>query len=277
MTDKVRIQASGVELAVRVEGEGPAVLLLHGFPDSSHLWRHQISTLVDNGYRAVAPDLRGFGDSDRPPNVEDYSLMNVLSDLAMVLDALGIEKAHVVGHDWGAGTAWVFATFAPERTLSVTALSVGHPSSFGQPRIEQLQRSWYMFMFQFEGVAEEWLSRDDWAFARAWFGRNPEADKHIEDLSRPGALTAGLNWYRANIPPASWTADRGRLPPIQVPAMGVWSSEDFALTEVQMKESEKFVDGPWRYEHIDGVGHWIPVEAAEKFNALLLEFLDSVN
>src|ERR1051326_2265741 len=121
-----RIQGDGVTLAVRDEGEGRAVVLLHGFPDSSHLWRRQISALVDGGLRAIAPDLRGFGESDRPAAVEDYSLARSVADVVALLDALEIDRAHVVGHDWGAVVAWLVASHVPERVERLVARSEEH-------------------------------------------------------------------------------------------------------------------------------------------------------
>ena len=267
----MRIDANGLSHNVVVEGEGPAVLLLHGFPDSSTLWRHQIEALASSGFRAVAPDLRGFGETDKPEDVEAYFVLNAIEDLKGILDHLEIDGVHLVGHDWGAATSWVFASLVPDRTKTLTAISVGHPFALRLAGYEQLARSWYMFMFQFEGVAEEWLSRNDFEFIRAWGGSL--ADERVRNLSRPGALTAGLNWYRANVPPSSWISEPPELPPIQAPALGIWSTRDFALTEDQMTLSEKFVTGPWRYERIDDVGHDVPVDAAGELNRLLLEFL----
>jgi pimeloyl-ACP methyl ester carboxylesterase len=268
----MKVSGNDVSLNVRVEGDGPAVLLLHGFPDSSRLWRNQIPALTDNGYRVIAPDLRGFGESDRPEGVDAYGILNVLEDLRKILDELKIDRAHVVGHDWGAATAWVLASVFPDRVASLVAMSVGHPVAFSSAGLEQLQRSWYMFMFQFEGVAEEWLSRNDFEFLRTWIGAGGDVEHYVEDLSRPGALTAGLNWYRANLPARAWISEPPPLPPIQAPVLGIWSSGDIALTEEQMTGSQKFVQGPWHYERIDNVGHWIPLEAPDRLNKLLLEF-----
>ncbi|MDQ3878456.1 MAG: alpha/beta hydrolase [Actinomycetota bacterium] len=268
----MNITANGINLNVVVEGEGDPVLLLHGFPDSSRLWRSQIPALVENGYRAIAPDLRGFGDSDVLPNVDDYSIVNVLGDLNALADELEVERMHVVGHDWGAATAWGFASIFPDRTRTLTALSVGHPTAFRGAGPDQVMASWYMFLFQFEGVAEELLRRNDWEFTRAWTGEAGDFGYYVEDLSRPGRLTAGLNWYRANARPESWVGEPLELPTIQAPAMGIWSTGDFALTERQMIESEKHVRGPWRYERIEGASHWIPLDAPEKLTDLLLDF-----
>ncbi len=269
----MKLSTNGITLNVEVRGEGEPVLLLHGFPDSWRLWHHQMTALADAGYRAIAPDLRGHGDSDKPEGVEHYSLLNVLGDLTGLLDELDVERAHVVGHDWGAATGWVFASLHPDRTATLTALSTGHVNSLQRAGMQQYRLSWYIFMFQFEGVAEEWLSRNDWAFLRSWFRGDELTEERIQRLSQPGALTAGLNWYRANIPPRSWLLDPYPLPPIEAPTLAIWSSEDGALTERQMTQSEQYVTGPWRYERLDGVGHWIPLEVPDKLNALMQEFL----
>ena len=256
------------------EGEGDPVLLLHGFPDSARLWRNQIPALVDAGYRAIAPDQRGFGRSTRLEEVDAYKVANTMADLVALLDHLGIEKAHVVGHDSGTAAAWGLAAFVPDRVLTLTVLSVGHPKSFGdRTNLRQLQASWYMLLFQFEGIAERFVSQNDWAFARLWLEGEVDLERYIEDLSRPGALTAALNWYRANAKPTRLVASPREWPKIELPVLGVWSTGDFALTEQQMVDSGEHLDGPWRYERIEGVSHWIPLQAPDELNALLLDFL----
>ncbi|HET7483010.1 MAG TPA: alpha/beta fold hydrolase [Actinomycetota bacterium] len=272
----MKIETNGISLEVAVEGEGDAVLLLHGFPDTHRLWKSQVPALVDAGYRTVAPDMRGFGDSEKPEGVENYFILHATEDLKGVLDELGIDRVHVVGHDWGSATAWVFASLYPDRVASLTAISVGHPAAFQGAGFEQYARSWYMFMFQFEGVAEQWISRNDWEFLRLGFGGSTDVEERIEFLSRPGALTAALNWYRANVPPQSWISEPPALPPIAAPTMAIWSSGDVALGEDQMTGSQKHVTGPWRYERIEDVGHWVPTDAAERLNELLIDFLASV-
>jgi len=267
-----RITGDGVELAVLDEGEGPAVLLLHGFPDSAQLWRHQVPTLRDAGFRVVAPDLRGFGDSDKPAEVDAYRVGRSVGDLTKVLDELGIETAHVVGHDWGAGVAWAFALMQPARTRKLVVLSVGHPARFGRRTIAQRELSWYMLLFQFP-EAEEILRKDDWALAREWMATHPERDAALERLARPGALTAGLNWYRANMHPSRELQDAPPPPSATVDTLGLWSSGDRFLLEDGVKGSGEYVDGIWRYERIEGAGHWMQLDAPERVNALLLDFL----
>ncbi len=259
----MHITGDGVELAVLDEGEGDAVLLLHGFPDSRALWRHQVPILTNAGFRAVAPDLRGFGDSGKPAGIEAYRVGKSVADMTRVLDDLGIQKAHVVGHDWGAGVAWAMALMAPERVDKLVVMSVGHPGL--EPTLEQREKSWYMLLFQFE-EAEEILRQNDFALAREWLATHPDPD--IEGCD----LTPALNWYRANMHPGRELARRP-LPPVQADTMGIWSDGDAYLVEEGMKRSGELVDGTWRYERIEGAGHWMQLDAPERVNALLLDFL----
>ena len=129
-----------------------------------------------------------------------------------------------------------------------------------------------MLLFQFPGIAERWLTEDDWSNFRTWAG-HPDADQVIAELEATGSLTPGLNWYRANVPPESWVGPPLQLPPVQAPTMGVWSTGDPALTEIQMTDSAENVAGPWRYERLDGPGHWMQLDAPDQVNALLLDFL----
>ena len=269
-----RVEANGLTFSVVDAGEGPAVLLLHGFPDSSHLWRHQVPALVDAGYRVLAPDLRGFGESDRPEGVDQYAIPLVFMDVVALLDEAGVDRARVVGHDWGAGVAWTLASLAPDRVERLVAISVGHPSAyFSLGGFEQRERSWYMLFFQFEGVAEEGLRADDWRLLREWAGGG-DVERHVADLSRPGALTAALNWYRANIPPQAFTLGLGpELPPVRCPVMAVWSDGDHHCLEPQIKGSDRYVDGPFRYERVHRASHWVPIDAPDRLNRLLVDFL----
>ena len=268
-----RIEVNGVQFRVVEDGRGPAVLLLHGFPDSSRLWRHQIPALVAAGYRTIAPDLRGFGESDKPGEIEAYALPLLLGDVIGVMDKLNADRARVVAHDWGAAIGWMLAGMYPDRVERFAALSVGHLNSFANAGIEQREKSWYMLLFQFRGVAEEALSRNDWRLFREWTRAHPEAEQWIADLSRPGALTAALNWYRANAAPEALFSEPQPFPAIPAPTLGVWSSADAYLTEQQMLGSGEHVTGPWRYERIEGASHWLQLDQPERLNRLLIDFL----
>jgi pimeloyl-ACP methyl ester carboxylesterase len=254
-----------------VTGEGRPVLLLHGFPDTGALWRHQVAALAGAGFQAVVPDLRGFGRSDKPEGVEAYSILHLVGDALAVLDDAGLERVHVVGHDWGAAVAWTLAMFAPDRVDHLVVLSVGFPSTFLRT-LEQREKSWYMLLFQHEGVAEHWLRDDDWANFRTW-AQHPDADAVTSELEASGALTPALNYYRANLPPESWAGPPAALPQVAAPTMGIWSSGDMALTEAQMTDSSAGVAGEFRYVRVEGPGHWLQLEAPEQVNELLLDFL----
>jgi pimeloyl-ACP methyl ester carboxylesterase len=263
-----RINGDGVELAVTDEGDGPAVLLIHGFPDSARVWRHQIPALTNAGRRVIAPDLRGFGASGHPDDVGDYRVGRSVADLIAVLDALGVERAHVVGHDWGAAVAWALALMAPGRVERLTVMSVGHPTAYARRTVSERERSWYMLLFQFP-EAEELLRRDGWKLLRAWAATHPDLDDVIADLERPGALTAALNWYRANVHPRNELEPPPPLPPVAADTLGLWSSGDAYLEERAMKESGEYVSGDWRYERIDGASHWMQLDAPDRINELL--------
>jgi pimeloyl-ACP methyl ester carboxylesterase len=265
-----RVDVNGVGIAYQVTGQGRPVVLLHGFPDSGRLWRHQVTALAEAGFRVIVPDLRGYGLSDKPAEVEAYSLPLLAGDVMAVLSDAGVERAHVVGHDWGAALAWAIASLAPGTVDHLAVLSVGHPSTFRRTA-EQRQKSWYMLLFQFEGVAERWLTENNWANMIG--AGHPDAGQVVADIEANGSLVPGLNWYRANVGPETWVGPPVQLPPVQAPTMGIWSTGDFALTEVQMTDSAENVAGPWRYERLDGPGHWMQLDAPDKVNALLLDFL----
>ena len=264
------LQVNGISFYVEDEGRGRPVLLLHGWPDSVYLWRNQIPFLVKNGFRAIAPDLRGLGRSDRPEDVTTYSLQNAVGDVVGILDALDIEVADIVGHDWGAALAWFTAMAHPDRVRKLVVLSVPHPLA---PRtLRQREMAWYQLFFQFEGIAEAWLQHDDWALFRELTRGDGDVDRYISDLSRPGALTASLNWYRANLAPRM-PGPPPNLRPVEAPTLGIWSTNDYYLDGERMKMSGRFVKGPWRYEQIEGASHWIPLDAPDRLNQLLIEWL----
>jgi pimeloyl-ACP methyl ester carboxylesterase len=260
----LRINADSVELAVLDEGDGDAVLLLHGFPDSARLWRRQIPALTRAGLRVVAPDLRGFGASGKPAEVSDYRIGRSVADMVAVLDELQLEKAHVVGHDWGAGLAWALALMAPERVDRLVVMSVGHPGV--KRTLAQREKSWYMLLFQFP-EAEAILQQNDAALLREWAASHPGLDLENFDL------TAGLNWYRANLHPRRELEPPRALPLVQADTLGIWSTGDAYLLEHGMKESGAFVEGSWRYERIEDAGHWMQLDQPERINALLIDFL----
>jgi len=264
------LRVNGIDINVAIEGEGPAVFLLHGFPDSNALWRDVMPALVEAGYQVIAPDQRGFGASDAPPGVTQYRMATIVSDAIAVLDALDISKAHLVAHDWGAFIGWLLAGQHGERFSSYTTLSVGHPSAYRAAGWEQKRKAWYTVFFQLRGIAEATMKVWNWAVFRKLVRHHPETEHWIEDLSRPGRLTAAINWYRANL----WKLYTTDFPRVCIPVMGVWSADDLALVEDQMIDSERFVDNSFRYERVDDCSHWIPLDEPQRAAALLLDFFE---
>jgi pimeloyl-ACP methyl ester carboxylesterase len=260
----------GVEVAVDGPADGSPVLLIHGWPDSHLLWRNQVECLTAAGYRTIAPDCRGFGGSDMPEDVESYQVAHSVMDMVAVLDACDVPRANVVCHDWGAVVGWGLAAFLPDRVDRLVAMSVGHPKSFSEAGFEQKMRSLYMLLFSLPVVAEQWFN----LFGRQFLSSHPDLDAVMADLDRPGRLTASLNWYRANAGAKTLVSPPPPVPAVPGSVMGIWSSEDPVLIEKQMIGSGRHVDGQWRYERIEGAGHWMQLDAAEQLNALLLDFLD---
>jgi pimeloyl-ACP methyl ester carboxylesterase len=264
-----RIRVNGIDLNVVVEGEGPDVLLVHGFPDDHTVWRHQIPVLVAAGYRVIALDTRGCGESEMPRKVSDYKIEHLVDDLAGLLDALQVDRVRLVAHDWGAVQAWSFAMRHPERVDRYIALSVGHPASYARGGFGQKLKGYYVLLIQLRGIIEFFVKRFDWLPLRAMF-RYPEEFPHVKArLSRQGRLTAGMSYYRANI---GMILPR-EYPSVTVPVVGIWSSGDNFLTERQMENSWRYCNAGWRYERVDGANHWLQLTAPERLNALLVNNL----
>jgi pimeloyl-ACP methyl ester carboxylesterase len=190
--------------------------------------------------------------------------------VSALLDGLGVGAAHVVGHDWGAAVAWLTAILCPDRVRTLTVISVPHP--LAPPTVRQYEMAWYQLFFQFYGVAEATIEYDDWAWLRTFSRGDGDLGQAIADLSRPGALTASLNWYRANLAPRM-PGPAPQLPPVTAPTLAIWSTGDHYLDGERMQKSAAFVQGPWRYEEIADASHWVPLDAPEKLNELLLDWL----
>jgi len=281
--DAFDIEAGDFSFTAHAAGppEGRLVLLLHGFPQSSFEWRHQMAALAAAGYRAVAFDQRGYSAGARPEGVEHYRMEHLVGDVLAVADELGAHRLDLVGHDWGAAVAWLVAAHYPQRVRTLTAVSMPHPAAFaaalagGDP--DQVSRSSYIEMLRSEGAAEEALLAGDGAGLRGVLAAtgHPDPDntgEYTRLLTQPGALTGALNWYRAVTVSEAAARSAGALK-IQVPTMYVWGAADVALGRVAAEGSAAFVEGPYRFEELAGVGHWIPEEVPDDLNRLLLEHL----
>jgi len=254
--------------------DGDLVLLLHGFPQTSAAWRSQLVALGGAGYRVVAPDQRGYSPRARPVGAEWYKARHLVADVLAVADHLGGHAFHLVGHDWGAAVAWQVAGRHPDRLRSLTALSVPHPKAFvtalASESGDQRARSAYVGFFQQPG-AEDTMSAD---VLRALFvgsGHTGDVEDYVAALTEPGAMAAALSWYRA----VGIDVILG-LGPVTTPTLYVWSTGDVALGREGADATAAHVAGPYRFEVLEGVSHWIPEEAAAALDCLLLEHLASV-
>jgi pimeloyl-ACP methyl ester carboxylesterase len=271
--EQLQLKANGFTFDALAAGpaDGRLVVLLHGFPQTSHSWRTVMDALAAAGMRAVAPDQRGYSPAARPTETAAYAMPCLVSDVVGMLDDLGADQADVVGHDWGAAVAWQVAGRYPERVRTLTAVSVPHPTAFVEALRtdeDQRKRSEYMRFFQQEGVAEDALLSDDAAVLRSVFGPVQDVDAYVAHMQQPGALTAALSWYRAQD-----LVDVQDVGPTTVPTMYVWSDNDVALGPVGAHATAAHVTAPYRFDVLEGVSHWIPDEAPDRLSALLLEHL----
>ncbi len=264
----MQIPVGELTFDVHVEGpaDAPAVLLLHGFPQTGHCWRGVLPHLA--GSRVIVPDQRGYSPRARPTDEEAYRVPRLAADALGILDALGVVEAHVVGHDWGAAVAWQLGARHPERVRALTTISVPHPRAFltalaSDP--DQRERSLYMRDFARLGY-DEVLLADGAAGLRGLFGGVPDVDvEHVvARASQPGALAAWLRWYAAQR-----REDIADTPAVAVPTLHVWSDGDVALGRAGAEATAEWVTGPYRLEVLTGVSHWIPEQAADVLGLLL--------
>ncbi len=263
-------RAGGVRLVSDDVGAGSAVVLLHGWPDTARLWRGVVPGLVGAGHRVIVPDLRGCGRSDRPDDVADYALGHLVDDVLGVLDAAGLERAHLVGHDWGAALAWAVALTHPERVRTLSALAVGHPTAFRSGGLDQMLRSLYVLAFLVEGVGEAFVAMEDFALVTRM--GHPDAPAVAAALAA-GQLRAHLNWYRANLRADAFVTPPPRPAPLTVPALGIWASGDRGLGEEQMTGSAQYCAAGFTYVRLEGLGHWFVLEAPEVVTKVLVDFV----
>ena len=252
--------------------EGRPVLLLHGFPQTGLAWQRQIAALAEHGHRVVAPDQRGYSPGARPERPEDYRIGALVGDVLAITEELGWASFDLVGHDWGGAVAWWTADAHPGRVRTLTVVSTPHPGALAttlRTDQDQRERSRYMIDWREAPATEEHMLADDAEALRASYaGKVPQdsAEAYVRHLSQPGALTAALNWYRAGPPD-------GAIGVIDVPTLYVWSTQDSAFGPAAAQETGQWVTGPYRFETLQGVSHWVPEEAPETLNLLLLEHL----
>jgi epoxide hydrolase 4 len=265
-------------------GEGPLVLLLHGFPQFWYQWRHQIPALVEAGFRVVAPDMRGYNLSDKPPGVQAYRVELLARDVERLIRTCGEETATVVGHDWGAIAAWIAAMRHPGRVERLAILNVPHParSLDGLLSPMQLLRSSYMFFFQIPRLPEKVIRAGDFALLRSVFRSDPvqpeaftaeDIERYIEAIAQPGSLTASLNYYRALLRYPGET--RALLKSIEAPVLVIWGERDRFLSRRLAEPPRLWVPNLIRVKRLPNASHWVAEDRPLEVNTLLLDFLRS--
>lgn len=279
-----RVRANGLEFHVAASGAGDRLaLLLHGFPECWFSWRHQLPALVRLGHLAWAPDLRGYGESERPQGVKAYAIEELIADVAGLIEAAGSTSVVLIGHDWGAMIAWFLAMRRPELLDRLVILNVPHPACFQREirRPRQLLRSWYVFFFQLPWLPEWFLGADRCRrIAATIAGMAVDRDRfpaevldvYRKNACRPGALTAMINYYRAALPGVLKRQRGSEYPIIEIPTLMIWGTEDRALGIETTRGTDRYVrDLTLRY--LPGVSHWVQQEAPDRVNAMIEAWL----
>ena len=261
--------------------DGPPVILLHGFPQAGSSWRRIWPGLAEAGYRVLVPDQRGYSPGARPPGDEDYAVLELVGDVIAFADSQGWGSFALVGHDWGGAVAWQVAGRHPDRVERLAVVSTPHPNAFtaaldGAGPVgddDQSTKSSYLADFRDPGLPAMMMADDRGVLGLVLegSGMDPEsAALCAERIQTVEDMDGALRWYRAGSPAAA-----GGLGPITMPTLYVWSTDDIALGRTAAELTGDQVDGPYRFEVLDGISHWIPEEAPDVLGALLLEHLKS--
>ncbi|MEM3442353.1 MAG: alpha/beta hydrolase [Candidatus Bathyarchaeia archaeon] len=279
------VKVNGIRMHYVTQGSGKLLLLLHGFPDFWYVWRFQIPVLAKH-FRVVAPDLRGYNETDKPEGVDAYRLHFLVGDVLGLIYALDETRAVVVGHDWGGVVAWSLAAFNQRAVEKLVILNAPNPSAYAtriKNLFRQLQKSWYVFFFQIADIPEEVLSRNEYSFLKNMLLQSfakkdvlSEEDlrAYVEAWSKPGALTAALNYYRANMNPSILFSEKTvSFPKIKSPTLVIWGERDVALSKDLIVNTEEFVDAPYSIRYVHECGHWVQLEDPEFINKSIIEFV----
>ncbi|HWW20474.1 MAG TPA: alpha/beta hydrolase [Steroidobacteraceae bacterium] len=277
------IHANGIDFHVAVEGLGSRLALcLHGFPEVSFSWRHQIPLLASLGFQVWAPDLRGYGGTARPLGVDAYAIERLEEDVAGLIEASGCREVLLIGHDWGAAIAWNYAMFGRLPISRLIIMNVPHPALFakGLRTLQQMRKSWYILFFQLPAIPEWILSRDHCAaIGHALRGMAVDKSRFPDEVLRvyrdnaaqPGALTAMINYYRALVRGRRRLGAR-RITTINVPTLLLWGEVDTALGKELTYGTDHYAP-QLTLRYLPNVSHWVQQEAPETVNAMLQAWL----
>lgn len=282
--DHKKITVNDITIHVVTAGpsDGTPVVLLHGFPEFWYGWRHQIPALVDAGYRVIVPDQRGYNRSEKPSGIEAYTIDSAVADVLELIAVLGYDRAHFVGHDWGAGVVWQILLRHQQQVMNAVTMNVPHPEVFREfltRKPSQIVKSWYIFFFQLPRIPELLLSADDWRGLR-WFIDTSnqeetftasELEMYREAWSRPDAFTGMINWYRAMV---QETVNEPPSVMIDAPLLLIWGTQDPYLRSEMAQQSMEYCSNG-RLERIPEATHWLQHEVPCRINDRLLSFLEN--
>jgi pimeloyl-ACP methyl ester carboxylesterase len=270
------VDANGMRFRTRFAGDegGEPVMLLHGFPETSHMWVELIPRLVEAGYQCVAPDQRGYSPGARPEGIEHYATETLAGDVIAIADAVGYtDSFHLVAHDWGAGVGWRVVQHYPERIASWTSLSIPHPASYaaGYEDPDQQERGQYIQFFQEPGVAEAAMQANDWEMLKGVWTMSPpeEVEEYLSVFTEPGAITAALNWYRAAF--GGGQGISGDFT-VETPTLTIWGNQDQAVGRSTTLTHNNYMTGYNRWVELDA-GHWLVQEKLENVTKEVLAHL----
>jgi pimeloyl-ACP methyl ester carboxylesterase len=263
------IEANGLTFRAREHGRGLPVMLLHGFPETSRMWVPLMERLADEGFHCLAPDQRGYSPGARPADAAEYTYDHFAADVFGLMDAMGWERAHLIGHDWGAAAGWAAVDIQPERVLSWVPMAVPHIKAFGtaiRENEDQRQKSGYIQFFQQVGTAEAALSANDFQALRDLYKdtHSPEEiEEYISVLSEEGALTAALNWYRGTLGIQPERGEGREWGSVATPTLHIWGKRDVAIGRDATLACRQHMTGPYELLELD-CGHWIVQEALDQ-------------
>lgn len=274
----IEVKVDSFSFNVRTAGdakEGIPVILLHGFPETSRMWMKIIEELSQQGYYCIAPDQRGYSPGARPKGKENYSYDLLVSDVVKIADALGIEKFHLIGHDWGCAIGWRVTQKYPERVKSYTAMSVPHPNAFNRSYLEdkeQNKASSYIRSFQIPFLAEWILSKNNHKkLIESWNKiSEEEIEAYLDVFSQKEALASTVNWYRANL------KDKNDIDSVSVPVLFIWGNKDLYIRRYGVELTHKYVTGDYRFVELDA-GHWLIQEEYGKVSSEIFTHLKKYN
>jgi pimeloyl-ACP methyl ester carboxylesterase len=279
-----RVRANGLEFHVALAGRetAPLLLCLHGFPECWYSWRHQLSTLSDR-FLVAAPDLRGYGETEKPPS--GYQIRNLAADIAGLVRALGRERAHIVGHDWGGLVAYTTAALFRDVAERLVVLNCPHPAAiYGTFTLDQLLKSWYIFAIQIPWFFDWRLARNDAAIipriflsgaTRRSMFRPEDLDELRRSFARPGVVPAALAYYRTNLSLLAMLRGAMRIPPVAAPTLVIYGRNDPFVGPSFFRDHARHFLGSYEFREIPDCGHWTQQEAPELVNEAIAGFLAS--